>query len=224
MVLTDEERKAKRKAIRRKSYEKNIEKIKTYAKEYYSRPEVKASHTTPEARSKARENNQKYRTSNPEKIKKYKAEYKKNDDMNTKDKARRQTPEYKAKDKARRQTPEYKAKKKEYSLRPEVKVMKKEYRKRDSAIKLEVFSTYSKRHSDNEIPCCRCCGENFNIIFLTIDHIEGREHLSKTEKDQSGGQLYRWLKRNNYPEGYQVLCWNCNSAKGLLGECPHEMK
>jgi hypothetical protein len=33
------------------------------------------------------------------------------------DKARRQTPEYKAKDKARRQTPEYKAKKKEWDKR-----------------------------------------------------------------------------------------------------------
>ena len=32
---------------------------------------------------------------------------------------------------------------------------------------------------------------------------------------------YRWLKNHNYPEGFQVLCYNCNLPKGVYGVCPH---
>ena len=28
-------------------------------------------------------------------------------------------------------------------------------------------------------------------------------------------------RKNNYPEGFQVLCSNCNFAKGKYGSCPH---
>ena len=83
---------------------------------------------------------------------------------------------------------------------------------------------YSKRHSNSDVPCCRCCGENSFIEFLTIDHIEGRTHLPKEQKDLTGNHLVSWLTRNNCPEGFQILCWNCNVAKGDK-ECPHlEMK
>lgn len=37
-----------------------------------------------------------------------------------------------------------------------------------------------------------------------------------------GQVFYRWLKKNDYPEGYQVLCHNCNLAKGFYGTCPHQ--
>jgi hypothetical protein len=33
--------------------------------------------------------------------------------------------------------------------------------------------------------------------------------------------LYLWLKRNNYPTGFRVLCHNCNLAIGFYGYCPH---
>jgi hypothetical protein len=39
---------------------------------------------------------------------------------------------------------------------------------------------------------------------------------------RGGVRFYSWLRRNNYPEGYQVLCFNCNIAKGLYGVCPHQ--
>jgi hypothetical protein len=26
---------------------------------------------------------------------------------------------------------------------------------------------------------------------------------------------------NEFPDGFQVLCHNCNLAKGYYGECPH---
>ena len=119
------------------------------------------------------------------------------------------------------QRPERKAKRKERDSRPEVRAKKNaSEKKRRSDLKLKTFSVYSKRHSNSEIPCCRCCGENSFIEFLTIDHIEGRTHLPKEQKDLKGNQLVSWLTRNNYPEGFQLLCWNCNVAKGDK-ECPH---
>jgi hypothetical protein len=87
-----------------------------------------------------------------------------------------------------------------------------------------VCLTYSERHSNSKIPCCRCCGENSDIRFLAIDHIQGRENLPKKEAGLVGDKLISFLIRKNFPEGYQVLCHNCNSAKGHSKDntCPHE--
>jgi len=69
---------------------------------------------------------------------------------------------------------------------------------------------------------CVCCGET-EPRFLTIDHIHGRKGLNEKEKKMTGGELYKWLKRNNYPkDDYQLLCYNCNCAKGFYGKCPHQ--
>jgi hypothetical protein len=64
---------------------------------------------------------------------------------------------------------------------------------------------------------CSCCGEN-HIEFLTIDHINGggnaeRRKIFGLEK-KVGSRFYEWLIHNNFPEGYQVLCADCNMAKG----------
>lgn len=66
---------------------------------------------------------------------------------------------------------------------------------------------------------CKCCGENTNE-FLTIDHINGngRQHREKIGRSA----FYRWLEKNGFPEGYQTLCFNCNAARYLFGECPHQ--
>jgi hypothetical protein len=55
--------------------------------------------------------------------------------------------------------------------------------------------------------------------FLTIDHIKGkgRQHQKKINT-----QICNWLKRNGYPKGYRVLCYNCNCAIGFFGQCPHK--
>jgi hypothetical protein len=65
---------------------------------------------------------------------------------------------------------------------------------------------------------CACCGET-NNEFLTIDHIGGggAEHRKAV-----GPHLYAWLVRNNFPEGFRTLCYNCNMAIGSYGYCPHE--
>jgi hypothetical protein len=33
-----------------------------------------------------------------------------------------------------------------------------------------------------------------------------------------------WLVQHNFPTGFQILCMNCNFAKGKLGTCPHQEK
>ena len=65
---------------------------------------------------------------------------------------------------------------------------------------------------------CVFCGED-KLIFLTIDHINdnGTEHRRETGM-WCGTGTYRWLKKNNYPEGFQTACFNCNSAKAMVGE------
>lgn len=69
---------------------------------------------------------------------------------------------------------------------------------------------------------CACCGES-NILFLTIDHINSDGAEYRREKRLSGGNLvYSWLKKNEYPDGFQVLCHNCNSGRAINnGICPH---
>ncbi len=82
---------------------------------------------------------------------------------------------------------------------------------------------------------CACCGET-EPKFLSIDHInnDGAEHrktISRTlgeirivGRPASGtANLLLWLKRNNYPDGFQVLCMNCNTGKQRNnGVCPHK--
>jgi hypothetical protein len=58
---------------------------------------------------------------------------------------------------------------------------------------------------------CVCCGE-LEVRFLTIDHIEGGG--TKQRKEIGKGNFYQWLKNNNFPDGFQIMCSNCNTAKG----------
>ena len=67
---------------------------------------------------------------------------------------------------------------------------------------------------------CACCGEP-RKEYLTIDHVEGNGGKHLRELGLKGGdQFYRWLGQNNYPKGFQVLCFNCNLAKGSYSICP----
>ena len=67
---------------------------------------------------------------------------------------------------------------------------------------------------------CNCpgCGVT-EEKFLGIDHIHGNG--GKHRKEIGARTIYKWLVKNNFPEGFQVLCHNCNQAKGVYGECPH---
>lgn len=39
---------------------------------------------------------------------------------------------------------------------------------------------------------------------------------------RGGGHFYGWLIREEFPEGYRVLCLNCNFSHGVFGYCPHQ--
>lgn len=66
---------------------------------------------------------------------------------------------------------------------------------------------------------CRCCGET-TLEFLAIDHVMDNGSLDRS-RGLKGNTLHRWLIRNNYPPGYQTLCFNCNAGKRFGGgTCP----
>ncbi len=74
---------------------------------------------------------------------------------------------------------------------------------------------------------CQCCGEH-RLEFLTLDHLqqdgaEQRRKMSQTGT-ATGYGFYIWLKKNGWPSGLQVLCANCNTARGAYGQCPHELE
>ncbi len=60
---------------------------------------------------------------------------------------------------------------------------------------------------------CQRCGFS-DIRALTIDHIkgDGARHRKRIGK-LSGSEFYKWLIKNNFPSGFQVLCWNCQYIK-----------
>lgn len=82
--------------------------------------------------------------------------------------------------------------------------------------RLSALLQYSDGH-----PKCKCCGVE-QLEFLGLDHIDGGGNAHRKEVKRNGNSFYNWLKRNNYPTGLQVLCHNCNMAKGFYGRCPHE--
>jgi hypothetical protein len=64
---------------------------------------------------------------------------------------------------------------------------------------------------------CNCCGET-ELSLLTIEHIRGKGH--KLIYD-SMTRLLRQLKALNWPEGYTVLCFNCNLSTAYGRPCIH---
>jgi len=99
-------------------------------------------------------------------------------------------------------------------------------RLRRKALRNEILSAYGG--------ACACCGES-EPEFLSIDHIDesGADHRralggkqGDTRRFSAGGEkTYKWLKDRGFPtDGFQLLCMNCNFAKGKLGECPHKLR
>lgn len=72
---------------------------------------------------------------------------------------------------------------------------------------------------------CACCGET-EPLFLTLEHLngDGREHRLRVGRNTTG--LLADLKHRGWPKDkYQLLCMNCNWAKGHCGGvCPHKRK
>jgi hypothetical protein len=57
------------------------------------------------------------------------------------------------------------------------------------------------------------CGFS-DINALSIDHINGGGSRHRRELSiSSGSSFYRWLEINDFPEGFQTLCMNCQYTK-----------
>jgi len=80
--------------------------------------------------------------------------------------------------------------------------------------RLEVLLHYSKGKLQ-----CNCCKEK-TYEFMCLDHINGNG--AKQRRRLKTNYLLSWLKQHKYPKGFQVLCHNCNMAKGFYGKCPHK--
>jgi hypothetical protein len=66
---------------------------------------------------------------------------------------------------------------------------------------------------------CACCGEN-TYEFLSLDHVRGG---GTAHRKQLGTRyILSYLIQAGFPSGYQVLCHNCNQAKGFYLKCPHK--
>jgi hypothetical protein len=85
-------------------------------------------------------------------------------------------------------------------------------------VRLEVIAAYGG--------VCSCCGEA-NPGFLSIDHINGggAAHRKSLSMTTAGYPMYSWLKTHGWPEGFRVLCYNCNLGRAFHGDgtCPHLM-
>jgi len=82
----------------------------------------------------------------------------------------------------------------------------------------QVFSRYC-----GGTPHCQCpgCGVTY-IEFLQLDHKngDGAAHRKANGLGTGAARLWRWVRDNDYPDDYQVLCRNCNGAKFTGPACP----
>ena len=71
---------------------------------------------------------------------------------------------------------------------------------------------------------CNCCNQT-ERMFLSIDHInnDGATERRSGKYNGGGSAFYSWLRKMGFPEGYQVLCMNCQVGKHKNGGvCPHQ--
>ena len=93
-------------------------------------------------------------------------------------------------------------------------ILKERKGKEDYLAEQKVFQQRRKErvltHYGNGRLACVRCGFS-DIRALSIDHINGKGTYHRIQL--GGSNFYGWLIKNNYPEGYQTLCMNCNWIK-----------
>lgn len=77
-------------------------------------------------------------------------------------------------------------------------------------LKIDVLTHYG----NGKCACVKCgCSD---VRTLTIDHVNGGGNNHRRISGLSGGtEMYRWLKKQKYPTGYQTLCMNDQFIKKL---------
>jgi hypothetical protein len=128
------------------------------------------------------------------------------------DRLREYQREYAAKN---RNKPANVAYRKKYISLPHVKDAKLKYlRISNSALKEAAINIYS-----NGDACCKFC-KIADIDVLCLDHIndDGKEHRAYMRSLYGGGsaQIYRMVRKLDYPPILQVLCFNCNMKKEIV--------
>jgi hypothetical protein len=104
---------------------------------------------------------------------------------------------------------------------------RREYREKNRiALNKELRDYHSRNkatcltfYSPDEIPKCSADGcPVTDIDMLTIDHInnDGADHRRGIHGGNKAGHgTYRWLIKNDFPPGFQVLCFNHNFKKAI---------
>ena len=96
--------------------------------------------------------------------------------------------------------------------------LREKQQRRTKKLKLLVITHYS---NGSMKCCCPKCNED-NMGFLSIDHINNNG-TEERKKYGNGSRFYHWLIKNGYPEGYKVMCYNCNLGRAKNNDiCPHQ--
>lgn len=83
----------------------------------------------------------------------------------------------------------------------------KRNKKYTARLKLTVLLAYSLGSK----PSCTQCGFSDDRA-LSIDHIDG-DGAQHRKEIASGRTFYKWLIDNDFPDGFQTLCMNCQFVK-----------
>lgn len=71
---------------------------------------------------------------------------------------------------------------------------------------------------------CAYCGE-VEVKFLTLDHVNNDGNISRrrgSNHRRNSNHTYMAIVRDNFPDTYRILCYNCNSGRERNGGiCPH---
>jgi hypothetical protein len=80
-----------------------------------------------------------------------------------------------------------------------------------------------QHYSSGEM-CCSCCGER-HVEFLGLDHVNDDGAAHRRSLGVYGGRaFYSWLRLTSYTyDALAVACHNCNMARAMYGQCPHQM-
>lgn len=99
---------------------------------------------------------------------------------------------------------------------PEKRKLQK--KRTNEKLKNEIFNHYGKKCN------CKKCPFNKKGIdqsFLTIDHVNNDGY----KKRYRGRQFHLKIKKQKFPNIYQVLCASCNLSKYVnKGICAHNLK
>jgi hypothetical protein len=100
----------------------------------------------------------------------------------------------------------------------------REHSKRPASIRMREYLQECRRKVIEAYggPVCSCCGET-DARVLAIDHVNGDGAEHRRAIGRSSSNLWRWLRNNGFPDGFRVLCFNCNSGRHANGgTCPHK--